>query len=117
MYAVQPVSGEPQSYTPIWKGNSRSSDGILSATVGDEYSSKPTHPPGKWFYEQVLQCNLCNFEPVAGLLEVYQPMSPEVSWNSLMQTGVTGLRGIGLFLGVWQGTKAERTGYWLHAGG
>jgi hypothetical protein len=21
--------------------------------------------------------------------------------------------GVGLFLGVWQGTKAERTGYWL----
>ncbi len=32
-----------------------------------------------------------------------------IKCNNLMQVGVTGLKG----LGIWQGTKAKRTGYWL----
>ncbi len=89
---------------------------FLSATVGDEYSSKPTYPPGKWFfYEQVLQVpTYAIFDPVAGLLEVYQP--DESGRYQLQQPDANGrywIERIGLFLGVWQGTKAERTAYWL----
>lgn len=89
---------------------------FLSDTEGGEYSIKPTYPPGKWFfYEQVLVVpNYIIFEPDAGELEVYhldeqrryQLQSPDTNhryWIAQM----------GLFLGVWQGTRENRTGYWL----
>jgi hypothetical protein len=39
----------------------------------------------------------------SGRYQVQQPDSNNRYW----------IEGVGLFLGVWQGTKAERTGYWL----
>lgn len=47
---------------------------FLSDTEDHEYSSKPTYPPGKWFfYEQILQVpNYGIFEPDNGVLELYQ---------------------------------------------
>jgi Uma2 family endonuclease len=89
---------------------------FLSDTEGGEYSSKPTYPPGKWFfYEQVLEVpNYVIFEPEKGELEVYhlddsgqyQLLNPDANnryWIAQMR----------LFLGVWQGTRENRTGYWL----
>lgn len=89
---------------------------FLSDTEGSEYSSKPTYPPGKWFfYERILEIpNYIIFEPDAGELEVYQLddsgryqlQNPDVNnnyWIAQME----------LFLGVWQGTRENRTGYWL----
>ena len=89
---------------------------FLSDTEGSEYSSKPTYPPGKWFfYERILEVpNYIIFEPDAGELEVYQLddsgryqlQNPDVNngyWIAQME----------LFLGVWQGTRENRTSYWL----
>ena len=89
---------------------------FLSDTKGGEYSSKPTYPPGKWFYyEQVLKVpNYAIFEPDRGVLEVYQldnlgryqlqaPDDNNRHWIAEMN----------LFLGVWQDIRANRTGYWL----
>ncbi len=89
---------------------------FLSDTEGGEYSNKPTYPPGKWFfYEQVLKVpNYVIFEPDAGELEVYQldgsgryqlynPDGNNRYWIAQMS----------LFLGRWQGTRENRTGYWL----
>ena len=89
---------------------------FLSDTEGGEYSSKPTYPPGKWFfYERVLEVpNYIIFEPDAGELEVYQlddrrqyqlqnPDANHRYWIAQMR----------LFLGIWQGTRENRTGYWL----
>lgn len=89
---------------------------FLSDTEGGEYSSKPTYPPGKWFfYERVLEVpNTIIFEPDTGELEVYQlddqrryqlqnPDANDHYWIAQMN----------LFLGVWQGTRENRTGYWL----
>jgi len=89
---------------------------FISDTEGSEYSSKPTYPPGKWFfYERILEVpNYIIFEPDAGELEVYQLddsgryqlQNPDVNngyWIAQME----------LFLGVWQGTRENRTGYWL----
>ena len=47
---------------------------FLSDTAGGEYSIKPTHPLGKWFfYERVLKVpNYVIFDPDTGDLEVYQ---------------------------------------------
>lgn len=106
-----------RSYTPQLQGDTPVIVmEFLSDTEGSEYSIKPTYPPGKWFfYEQVLEVpNYVIFEPDAGELEVYQldeqrryqlqnPDTNNRYWIAQM----------GLFLGVWQGTRENRTGYWL----
>jgi Uma2 family endonuclease len=89
---------------------------FLSDTEGNEYSSKRTYPPGKWFfYEQVLQVpNYIIFQPETGELEVH----------NLQETGSYKLRSpddnnrywlaeMELFIGVWQGKRENRQGYWL----
>ncbi|MEG4455033.1 Uma2 family endonuclease [Microcoleus sp. N9_A1] len=116
---VQPLvaPGIRRSYTPNLEGEIPDIVlEFLSVNHYDEYSSKPTLPPGKWFfYEQILRVPIyAIFEPAAGLLEVYrlnssgryevqQPDANNRYW----------IAGVGLFLGAWYGTKAERTGYWL----
>ena len=116
---VQPLpsQGIRRSYTPKLEGEVPAIVmEFLSASPNDEYSSKQTYPPGKWFfYEQVLRVPIyVIFEPVTGLLEVYQLDSS--GKYQVQQPDLNGhywIAGIGLFLGVWHGTKAERTGYWL----
>ncbi len=89
---------------------------FLSDTERGEYSNKPTYPPGKWFfYERVLEVpHYAIFEPDTGELEVYQlddsghyklqnPDANDRYWIAQMR----------LFLGVWQGTRENRIGYWL----
>ena len=88
---------------------------FLSDTDGGEYSSKPTYPPGKWFfYERILKVpNYIIFAPETGVLEVYQldttgyqlrePDTGDRYWIAQMN----------LSLGVWQGTRENQTGYWL----
>jgi hypothetical protein len=82
----------------------------------DEYSAKPTYLPGKWhFYEQILEAPIyVIFQPAIGFLKVYHLNSP--AGYKKQQPDANNrywIPGVGLFLGVWQGTKAERTGYWL----
>jgi Uma2 family endonuclease len=116
---VQPLPAPEirRSYTPNLEGEIPDiALEFLSANQYDEYSSKPTFPPGKWFfYEQMLRIPIYGiFEPAAGLLEVYRLNS---SGRYEVEPPDTNNRywiaGVGLFLGVWYGTKAERTGYWL----
>lgn len=89
---------------------------FLSETEGSEYSIKPTYPPGKWFfYERVLKVPYYTiFDPANGQLEMYhlnesqryqleQPNAEGRYWIPQMQ----------LFLGVWSGTRENRTGDWL----
>jgi len=89
---------------------------FLSDTEGGEYSSKPTYPPGKWFYyEQILQVpNYAIFEPEGGVLEVYRR---DNLGNYELQTPDANNRHwiaeMNLFLGVWQGSRENRIGYWL----
>lgn len=106
-----------RSYTPQLQGDIPAIVmEFLSDTEGGEYSSKPTYPPGKWFfYERVLAVhNYVIFEPDSGELEIYQLddyrryelRNPDVNnryWIAQMR----------LFLGVWQGTRENRTRYWL----
>ncbi len=89
---------------------------FLSDTEGGEYSNKPTYPPGKWFYyEQVLKVpNYVIFEPDTGVIEVYRlddsgryQLQPPDGNNRYW------IDEISLFLGIWQGTRENRTGYWL----
>ncbi|MEG4045312.1 Uma2 family endonuclease [Microcoleus sp. Pol17_C1] len=116
---VQPLSSQEirRSYTPNLEGEVPAIVmEFLSASPNDEYSSKQTYPPGKWFfYEQVLRVPIyALFEPASGFLEMYQLDSS--GKYQVQQPDLNGhywIAGVGLFLGVWQGTKAERTGYWL----
>lgn len=116
---VQPLSSQEirRSYTPNLEGEVPAIVmEFLSASPNDEYSIKPTYPPGKWFfYEQVLRVPIYGlFEPATGVLEVYQlNSSGRYQVQQPDSNNRYWIEGVGLFLGVWQGTKAERTGYWL----
>ncbi|MBD2180993.1 Uma2 family endonuclease [Planktothrix sp. FACHB-1355] len=89
---------------------------FISDTEGSEYSTKPTYPPGKWFfYEQVLCVpNYAIFAPETGVLEVYQLDSS--GQYQVRQADVNNrywIAEMGLFLGIWQGSRENRTGFWL----
>jgi Uma2 family endonuclease len=89
---------------------------ILSDTDGAEYSSKPTYPPGKWFfYEQILRVpHYAIFEPDSGLLEMYRlDDSGHYQLQSSDENERYWIAEMNLFLGIWRGTRENRTGYWL----
>ncbi|MGB3189597.1 MAG: Uma2 family endonuclease [Limnoraphis sp.] len=106
-----------RSYTPQLQGEIPALVlEFLSDTPGGEYSIKETYPPGKfYFYEQVLKVpNYGIFEPENGALELYRfgdngryqlEFANEQNrfWIPEMQ----------LFLGVWEGSRENRLGYWL----
>ncbi len=89
---------------------------FTSDTEGTEYSVKPTYPPGKWFfYERILKVpNYIIFEPDSGIVETYHLDKTE---RYILQEPDEDKRywiaEINLYLGVWQGTRDNRTGYWL----
>jgi hypothetical protein len=106
-----------RSYTPQFQGDLPVIVmEFLSDTEGGEYSIKPTHPPGKWFfYEQVLKVpQYIIFEPETGQLEVYQ--LNEAGRYQLCkpdQHNRYWILQMNLALGVWQGDRENRSGYWL----
>lgn len=112
-----PRSEVERSYTPQLEGDIPVIVmEFLSETEGGEYSTKPTYPPGKWFfYEQVLQVpNYAIFEPKNGILEMYKRDSlGNYQLESPNEEGRYWIAEIQLFLGVWQGTRENRIGYWL----
>ena len=104
-----------RSYTPQLQGEIPSIVmEFLSDTPGGEYSSQPTYPLGKWFfYEQVLRVpNYAIFKPVRGELELYG-LDTSGQYQLQEPNGRYYIPAINLFLGVWEGTKGTRTGYWL----
>jgi Uma2 family endonuclease len=106
-----------RSYTPQLQGEIPTLVmEFLSDTEGSEYSSKPTYPPGKWFfYEKILQVpNYVIFEPEQGLIELYHlNQAEEYELQSSNEQGRYWIPEMKLFLGVWQGTREQRTGAWL----
>lgn len=89
---------------------------FLSDTEGIEYSSKRTYPPGKWFfYEQILQVpNYIIFQPESGDLEVHRlDKSGKYDLRSVSDNNRYWLDEMQLFIGVWQGRRENRDGYWL----
>lgn len=116
---VQPFSNQEirRSYTPNLEGDIPAIVmEFLSATVNEEYSIVSTYPPGKWyFYEQILRVPIyAIFQPATGMLEINQlNSSGNYQPHPADPNGHYWIPGVGLFLGIWYGTKAERTGYWL----
>jgi hypothetical protein len=114
-----------RSYTPYLEGDVPVIVmEFLSYTEGSEYSIKSSYPPGKWFYyEQVLQVpNYVIFNPDDGTLEVFSlndegsnERSNEGTYKVVMpnEDGLYLIADVNLFLGLWQGTHLDRTGYWL----
>lgn len=108
--------GDRRSYTPHLEGEvPQVVMEFLSETEGTEYSVKRTYPPGKWFfYEQILKIpTYVIFESATGLLEVYHLRSGRYELTAANAEQRYWLANMGLFLGVWQGNKEERMGYWL----
>ncbi len=114
---TNPPNQNRRSYTPHLEGEVPAIVmEFLSDTEGGEYSIKSKYPPGKWYYyERILKVpNYVIFEPNEGWLELYkldaagryQQRQPDESDRYWIEE-------IGLFLGVWQGTKTNRTSYWL----
>ena len=89
---------------------------FISEAEGTEYSSKPTYPPGKWFfYEQVLQVpTYAIFSPESDILEVYRlGQDGRYTTANADEQSRYWLPEMELFLGVWQGDHAGRSGTWL----
>ncbi|UZQ54148.1 Uma2 family endonuclease [Trichothermofontia sichuanensis B231] len=106
-----------RSYTPHLQGEIPAIVlEFLSDTDGTEYSVKETYPPGKYFYyEQILQVpNYGIFEPVTGQLELYRLQeSGQYKLTAPDEEGRFWIPEMQLFLGVWQGSRENRPGYWL----
>ncbi|AFY58908.1 Protein of unknown function (DUF820) [Rivularia sp. PCC 7116] len=88
---------------------------FLSDAEGTEYSSKRTYPPGKWFYyEQILRVpNYIIFEPESGTLEVHRLDESGYDLRNPDENNRYWLDEMQLFIGVWQGRRENREGYWL----
>lgn len=106
-----------RSYTPQLQGDMPAIVmEFISDTDGTEYSIKPTYPPGKWFfYERILKVpNYLIFEPDSGSLEVYRlDETGQYSLQTADENNRHQIAEMNLYLGLWQGTRENRTGYWL----
>jgi Uma2 family endonuclease len=108
--------GTRRSYTPRVEGDILAVVmEFLSETDGGEYSARPFYPYGKlWFYERILQVPVyVIFEPEGGTLEVRQLVEGLYQLQEPDENGRYWIASMNLYLGIWHGTKAERTGYWL----
>ncbi len=116
--SVKPIaSGEiRRSYTPRLEGEIPTIVlEFISETEGGEYSINPHYPYGKWyFYEQILQVPVYGiFQPKTGELEIYRLNQGRYEQQKPNENNRYWIAEINLFLGVWQGTKAEFTTNWL----
>jgi hypothetical protein len=67
-----------------------------------------------FFYEQILKVTVyVIFASEDGLLEFYQLENEGYQLKQPNENRYYWLDSMGLFLGIWQGTKEGRTGYWL----
>ena len=105
-----------RSYTPHIEGEAPTIVmEFISATEGGEYSINPHYPYGKWyFYEQIIRISVyVIFHPQTGILSVYHLVDGKYEEQSPDQNERFYLKSLNLFLGVWQGKKAEMSTFWL----
>ncbi|NER36493.1 MAG: hypothetical protein F6J93_21330 [Oscillatoria sp. SIO1A7] len=107
---------ERRSYTPHIEGDVPAIVmEFLSETKGGEYSKDSEAPVGKWYYyEKILQVPIyAIFSPRKGRLEVHELQSQKYRQQKPDENNRYWIAEMGLFLGVWFGTKQNRTGNWL----
>lgn len=118
---VQPLPNNAmrRSYTPHLEGSIPDiiMEFLSSPNPVEEFSGKQTDSPGKfYFYRDIVQAPIyALFEIMTGLLEVYR-LTSSAGMYILEKNNTSNrywIEGMELFLGVWHGTKADRTGYWL----
>ncbi|EPF17682.1 Uma2 family endonuclease [Microcystis aeruginosa] len=88
---------------------------FISETEGGEYSINPHYPYGKWyFYEQILQVPVYGiFQPKTGELDVYCLVAGKYQQQLPDENNRYWIKELNLFIGIWQGSKAEFTTNWL----
>jgi hypothetical protein len=116
--SVKPIpSGKiRRSYTPHLEGEIPTIVlEFISETEGGEYSINPHYPYGKWyFYEQILQVPVYGiFQPKTGELDVYRLNQGRYGQQKPDENNRYWIAEINLFIGIWQGSKAEFTTNWL----
>ncbi|MBE9073230.1 Uma2 family endonuclease [Microcystis sp. LEGE 08355] len=105
-----------RSYTPHLEGEIPTIVlEFISETEGGEYSVNPHYPYGKWyFYEQILQVPVYGiFQPKTGELDVYCLVAGKYEQQLPDENNRYWIKELNLFIGIWQGTKAEFTTNWL----
>lgn len=105
-----------RSYTPNLEGDIPAVVmEFISDTKEEEYSVKPTYPYGKWFfYERILRVPIyVIFDHGEGRLEVHDLVDGHYELREPDANGRYFIPPLNLYLGVWQGTQASITGYWL----
>jgi Putative restriction endonuclease len=113
---VNQIGISRKSYTPNLEGETPAIViEFISDTDGEEYSSRPVSPFGKWyFYEQILKVPIyVIFYPDLGLLEFYNLIDGHYVLEQPNVEGRHWIAALGLFLGPWRGSKENRDGYWL----
>jgi Uma2 family endonuclease len=116
--SVKPIpEGEVRrSYTPHAEGDVPALVmEFISETEGGEYSINPHYPYGKWyFYERILQVPVyVIFHPKTGDLDVYRLVTGKYEQQEADENHRYWIEELGLYMGIWQGKKAEVTAYWL----
>jgi Uma2 family endonuclease len=93
---------------------------FLSEEDTSEYSIRPTPSYGKmYFYEQILQIPIyVIFDPEDGRLEIRTleasvDLLSKYELQALDRHGRFWIESLGLYLGVWHGTRLDQTFYWL----
>ncbi|WP_218079995.1 Uma2 family endonuclease [Anthocerotibacter panamensis] len=114
--SVLPTVEMRRSYTPHTEGEAPLVVmEFLSDADHEEYSIRPSYPYGKlFFYEKLLQVpTYVIFDPATRLLEVRKLKAGQYELQTPNEAGHFWLEDLGLFLGIWEGAKAERSGLWL----
>lgn len=88
---------------------------FLSDTETGEYSVRPTFPYGKlYFYERILKVpTYAIFDPLELQLEVRRLEADRYVLQTANPEGQYWIPELGLFLGIWYGTRLEQTLHWL----
>jgi Uma2 family endonuclease len=105
-----------RSYTPNTEGEPVAVVmEFLSDTDNAEYSIRPTFPYGKlYFYEKIIQVPVyVIFNPYEVTLEVRRLENGQYILQTPSESGRFWIAELGLFLGIWQGTRLGLNIYWL----
>ncbi|NER80676.1 MAG: hypothetical protein F6K42_14115 [Leptolyngbya sp. SIO1D8] len=105
-----------RSYTPNLEGDPVALVmEFLSNTETGEYSLRPVYPYGKlYFYEQILKVpTYAIFDPATVTLEVRQLQDDKYVIAQPDPQNRIWIDNMGLFLGVWHGTRLGTTTNWL----
>ncbi len=105
-----------RSYTPSLEGEPVAVVmEFLSETDAGEYSIRPTYPYGKfYFFEQILKVpTYVIFDPLSLTLEVHRLQSGKYVLQAPTPEGHYWIPEMGLFLGIWYGSRVGMTIHWL----